>query len=385
MAVELEPGSALYWTNLGWSYYLLGFLNESEQASLKALSLDPGETIADYNLGLVRVVTGRLQQGMSAYSDALRVDPKVDAEAIGDLERARGRYPDQPGVAFALAWLYEADGQRSEALRSYQAYLGESAADAPLRSEAQARAEALSAPPPVMELGGGITLTLGKRGSAASPYHPLDAVYPSFELSTPGDALPRRVTLSYRLLGMDGAELARASEEVAIPQNAVGFVVDDLALTLPADLTPGSYRITVLATAADGRKVDGATTVEVAAGAVPLRQLLGRAITMTALNSNAPLYGAGDLDHPEGLVGVLVQELRATANEAEQALPKATNGRFAGLSGAQVFERSTAQDVGDFLTYLLASGAHDTSFTFVDAYAQWVLDGTPAKPAASGP
>ncbi|MEJ2287700.1 MAG: hypothetical protein P8Y02_03465, partial [Deinococcales bacterium] len=129
--------------------------------------------------------------------------------------------------------------------------------------------------------------------------------------------------------------------------------------------------------------VTGKAPVQVAGSPVLLRQLLGRGITMTSLDTGASLYGQGDLEHPGALPQVLVQELRATADQAEQALPKATSGRFQGLSGSQVFQQSTARDVTDFLQYLLASGAHDTSFTFVDAYAQWVLDGTPAKPQPS--
>ncbi len=383
VAVDLEPGNALYWTNLGWSYYLLGFMDRSRQASQKALGLDASQSIAAYNLGLVEVATGHLEAGLSDYTTALRVDPKVDQEAIHDLERARARFPDQPDVHFALARLYEADGQRVEARRAYQAYLDATTAGAPLRSEAEHRVTVLSAPPPPMEMNGPVKLTLGLRGSEASPYHPGDPVYPSFELSTSGDALPRQVNVRYRLLGGDGAVLTTAAEQVSIPRNAVGFVVDGLALTLPSDLSAGTFRLEIAATSADGRSVTGESKVEVAGGPVVLRQLVGRGIGMTSLDTGSALYGEADLAHPGALTDILVQELRATTNEAEQALPKATAGRFKGLSGSQVFQKSTAQDVTDFLRYLLASGAHDTSFTFVDAYAQWVLDGTPSEPKPS--
>ncbi|HKI57540.1 MAG TPA: tetratricopeptide repeat protein [Trueperaceae bacterium] len=382
VAVDLAPDNALYWTNLGWSYYLLGFMDRSVSASQKALALDPTQTVADYNLGLARVVTGDLTEGLAAYTAALRVDPKVDADAVHDLERARTRFPDQPGVEFALGRLYEADGRRADALAAYRAYLAATAAGAPLRAEAQQRVQTLSAPPPPMTVSGGVALTLGRHGADASPYHPKDPVYPSFELSTKGNALPRKVDVRYRLLGGDGSELASATETANVPQNAVGFVVDDLALDLPADLTPGSFVLEVTATADGGLKATASTTIAVVDGPVALRQLLGRGIVMTSLDTGATLYSAADLQHPDALPAILVQELRATANEAEQALPKATSGRFNGLSGSEVFQRSTQQDVQDFLDYLLASGASNTSFTFVDGYAQWVLDGTPAQPPA---
>lgn len=384
VAVDLAPSNALYWTNLGWSYYLLGFMDRSIGASQKALDLDPSQTVADYNLGLARVVTGDLSGGLAAYTTALRVDPQVDAEALNDLERARSRYPDRPGVEFALGRLYEADGRRADALEAYRNYVAATEAGAPLRAEAQRRVETLSAPPPPMTVSGGVTLTLGRRGPEASPYHPEDPVFPSFELSTKGDALPRKVDVRYRLLGGDGSELASASETVSIPQSAVGFVVDDLVLVLPADLTPGTFTLVAEAQAGSGLRASARVDVEVAGAPVTLRQLLGRGIEMTSLDTGAALYGAADLKHPDALPAILVQELRATADEAEQALPKATSGRFEGLSGSEVFRRSSQQDVQDFLAYLLASGAHGTRFTFVDAYAQWVLDGAPAKPPAGG-
>ena len=34
----------------------------------------------------------------------------------------------------------------------------------------------------------------------------------------------------------------------------------------------------------------------------------------------------------------------------------------------------------DFLDYLLASGSRDARFAFVDAYAQWAIDGAPETP-----
>ncbi|MEJ2668032.1 MAG: tetratricopeptide repeat protein [Deinococcales bacterium] len=382
VAVELAPTNSLYWTNLGWAYYLLGFMDRSIQASQKALQLDPTQSIADYNLGLAEVVTGDLVQGMTDYAAALRANPKVDADAIKDLENARTKFPNQPGVAFALGHLYEADGRRSDALKAYRAYVDATQAGAPMRSQAQERVTTLSAPPPPMTISGAVTLTLGRHGTAASPYHPGDPVYPSFELSTQGDALPPKVDVKVRLLGGDGSELASASEQAIIPQNAVGFVVDDLELVLPSDITPGSFTLSVDATAQDGREAKASASVQVTGQPVILRQLIGRGIGMTSLDTGAALYSAADLEHPDALAGVLVQELRATANEAEQALPKATTGRFKGLSGSQVFLQSSEQDVQDFLHYLLASAAHDTSFTFVDAYAQWVLDGTPAQPPA---
>lgn len=381
VAVQLEPDSDLYWTNLGWAYYLLGFLQRSEDASLKALDLDASQAVAAYNLGLVRSVTGRLSQALDAYAQALRADAGVDDEAVHDLERARTSYPDQAGVHFALARLYEAQGRRTAARDEYRAYLRAAGQDAPMVQAAIDRVKVLSAPPPPVEIAGDVTLHLGRRGSDASPFHPGDPLVPSFELSTPGDALPRSMHVLYQVVDDGGAVLASAEEDVAIPENAVGFVVDDLEIVLPDDLPAGSYRLTVRASAGDDEGVDGEAALAVAGEPEALRRLVGRGVVMKALDSGAPLYGAADLGAGTDLVRTLLDELQATAGEAEQALPKVDGGRFDGLTGSEVFQRSTAADVQDFLTYLLASGAHDTSFTFVDAYAQWVLDGAPLGPS----
>ncbi len=382
VAVDLEPDNSLYWTNLGWSYYLLGFLDRSERASRKALELDASQYIAQYNLGLVEVVTGRLDAALADYAAALRFDPSVDDEAIHDLERARARYPEQPGVHFALARLYEADGRRTDARDAYRAYLYATGPDAPLRAVATERVATLSAPPPAIEILGEVGLHLGRRGPDAAPYHPGDPLTPSFELSTPGDALPRSVDVRYVLVGADGAERASAQQTVDVPQDAVGFVVDDATLPLPDTLPGGDYRLELHAEAPDGRAVDAEASVTVAGERQRLRVLLGRHLTMTGLDSGVALYGQADLQRPEALLGTLVDELRASMDVAEQALPAITGGRFDGLGGAELFRSSSTQDVADFLDYLLASGARDTTFSFVDGYAQWAIDGAPAQPPA---
>lgn len=384
VAVELEPESDLYWTNLGWAYYLLGFLADSEQASSRALELDGSQYIAAYNLGLARVVTGRLAEAMRAYDQALRFDPAVDDEAVQDLENARLTYPETPEVDFALATLYEAEGRRSEAAVAFQRFLRRSTADAddPFVRAARDRFEALSAPPPPLEILGGVRVTLGVRGAAAAPYHPGDPLYPSFEVSTPGEELPARLTAAVALVGGNGAgEVLLVTErELTLPSGAVGYVVDDVELLLPDDLPEGTYVVRVSADGGDGQRVEAETPIEVVGEPQALRRLLGRGVVLTELQSSAPLYDVNDLADPENAVARLVRELRATAGAAESALPQVDGGRFDGMTGGEAFEVSTPADVRDFLTYLAASDMQGGRFTFVDAYAQWVLDGTPPTP-----
>lgn len=383
VAVELDPESDLYWTNLGWAYYLVGQLGPSEEASLRALELDGTQVVAAYNLGLVRTVTGRLAEAMPAYERAVRFDPEVNDEAIADLENALELFPDEPGVEFALGFLLELDGRRQEAREAYRRFVERAGDDlAGFVAEARSRLEVLDQPLPPMEIVGPTRLTLGARGPEAAPFHPGDEVHPTFELSTPGDELPARVQVRVELrrVGETGDPLVASEAAIQVPPGAVGYVVDSVAIALPNDLAAGAYRIDVRAVGGEEQSAETSINFEVAGEPQALRQLLGRNLTMTSLRSGQPLYGVSDLGRAGQLVDVLIEELRYAADAAEEALPTVEVGRFQGMSGGELFRSSTSQDVEDFLDYVLASGSRDVRFAFVDAYAQWALDGAPEAP-----
>jgi hypothetical protein len=249
-------------------------------------------------------------------------------------------------------------------------------------AQARERVEALSAPLPPLVIEGTVQLSLGSRGPTAGAYNAGDPVYPTFELSTPGDELPAAVdvTVALRPAGSeDGEALVEVESTVAIPAGAVGFVVNVVELPLPLDLAAGDYAVTVEVRGDEEQQVSARADLTVAGGPDLLRRLVGRSLVMTAFESGRPLYSSADLGS-QRLVPTLVQELQATADLAEQALPRVETGRFAGLTGGQVFRDSSEQDVQDFLTYVLASEARDSQFSFVDAYAQWALDGAPNEP-----
>jgi tetratricopeptide (TPR) repeat protein len=378
VAVELEPESDLYWTNLGWAYYLLGMLDRSEEASVRAVELDPAQYVAHYNLGLVQAVEGRLEEAFESYQAALRVDPEVDDAAVEDLERALEQFPGEPALNFALAMLYEAEGRRSEAAVQYRAY-AERAEESDFLSRAIERADALSAPPPPIELTEGVVnVRLGERRVAVGPFHPGDPIYPSFEIYTPGEELPQRLTVAVELLAPDGSTVASMERELEVPAATVAYVVSDMEVGLPRDLAPGAYSLSVEVLASEGRSASGRVIFEVTGEPQLLRQLLGRNLLMQALQTGVRLYGPEDLNRPDRLAEVLLAELQASADAAEQALPSVEVGRFEGMTGGEVFRVSTDNDVTDFIEYLLASGARDASFVFAEAYAQWALEGAPA-------
>lgn len=390
VATELAPESSLYWTNLGWARYLLGAYELSEEASIRALELDGSQSVAAYNLGLVRAGHGRLEEAMEAYQVALRLDPTVNDEAVEDLENARGLFPGVAAVDYALGVLYEAEGRRSDARSAFRRYLRLAPDDAPAQFTERAgeRLAALEAPLPPLEVTDGLALSLGQRGPSATDFHPGDPLYPTFELTTPGDQLPTNVTVTAELwpaAATPGSEadeeqaepLASASSEIEIPGGAVGYVVDVVELELPSDLAPGDYQMTVVADGGEDQRVELNAEFTVEGTPQVLRRLIGRGLVMTSFVSGSVLYDATDLADPEVLTGVLLGELAASASAAQEALPVVTQGRFEGLAGGELFSGSSAEDVNDFLDYVLDSGSRNARFVFVDAYAQWALDGAP--------
>lgn len=385
IAVDLDPGNDLYWTNLGWARYLLGDLERSEAASRRAIELDAGQFIARYNLGLVEVATRRLDDALATYAGALRLDPDVDDEAILDLVAAEELYPAALGVPFALGVLLEQEGDRAAAAAAFERYAERAAAaldavDAGRVAEARRRAATLSAPPEPIEVLGDVRLSLGARGAALDTLRSGDTATVAFEVSTPGDALPRRLEVVATLRGPDGADLATASTIVDVPTGAIGYVVDILRIEVPADLPVGAYALDVVARA-DGLEATATRDVVVEGVANAFRRLVGRGLVPTALESGLALVGERDLVLGDAaLLDRLLRELQVAAPAAGDVLPTIEEGRFAGLDGGEAFAASGPDDVADFLAHLIASGARDASFAFVDAYAQWVVDGAPNAP-----
>ncbi len=381
VATRLEPQSNLYWTNLGWAYYLLGLLDESEAASLRATGLITEETfqpwISLYNLGLARVVTGRLGEALTAYEEALFLDPEVDDEAVIDLENALELYPGVPGVSFALATLYEAEGRTDEAARQYERFIQEGG-EADFVEEAGARLAVLRAPPALLEIPSGGRLSLGLGGEAAAPYRPGDRLYPVFELSTPGAELPNEVVVELTLTDEGGATVddLALSQQLSLPRDAVAVQIDDVGLDLPTTLTPGAYTLKVAVSAEGDRRATLSLPFELAGEPSFLRGLLSRDIVLRSLE-DLPLYARRDLDAPDAdnaLVSALITALRDSAEAAEEVLPTPTAGRFEGVGGGEIFSTSSEADVRDFLSYLLESTTGNADLTFVDAYAQWALE-----------
>ena len=379
-ATRLEPQSALYWTNLGWAYYLLGVLGESEAASERALDLNANELVAFYNLGLVQVVTGRLGVSLDTYAEAilrdLEEDDALDPAAVADLQDALSRYPSVPGVHYALATLLEAEGEFSAAAEQYERYAARG--QGALEAQAEAQAQGLRAPPPPLEIAPGARVGVGPEALNFPSYAPGDLLYARFELATPGDALPAPLGVTLRLKNAAGRVVAEAAqtERTPLPPNTVALETQ-ASLELPPKLPPGPYQL-VITVRARGRSGQATLPLRVTAGAPPLvRQLLGRGITLRSLGTGLPLYAPEDVAADDStLVQTLQNELAASANAATETLPEVSHGRFAGQSGSALFGSSSPRDVRDFLAFLLQDGA-GTDAPFAELYARWALGGAP--------
>lgn len=380
-ATRLEAQSDLYWTNLGWAYYLLDVLGESEAASERALELNANELVALYNLGLVQVVTGRLGVALDTYAEAvlrdLEGDDTLDPAAVIDLEDALSRYPAVPGVHYALATLLEAEGKFGEAAGHYERYAARGGGA--LAARAGVQAQVLRAPAPPLEISPGARVGVGPEALDFPSYAPGDLLYARFELATPGDALPTPLGVVLRLKNIAGRVVAETvqTERAPLPPNTVALEIENASLELPSKLPPGPYQLMITARAR-GRSGQVTLPLRVTAGPPPLvRQLLGRGITLRSLGTGLPLYAPEDVAAGDAtLVQTLQDELAASANAAAETLPEIVRGRFAGQGGSALFGLSSPQDVRDFLRFLLRDGA-GTDAPFAELYARWALGGAP--------
>lgn len=104
-AVELNPGAAGAWVNLGTIYYRQRRFGESEQHYLKAIEADPEYPLAEFNLGNLYDEQGRLREAHAHYRRALQLNPN---------------YAD---AHFNLALLSERTGDPLRAVHHWKLYL----------------------------------------------------------------------------------------------------------------------------------------------------------------------------------------------------------------------------------------------------------------------
>lgn len=102
--VELDPGHAAAFINLGTLYYNRQDYGQAEHFYRKAIEVDPKYALAYFDLGNVLDETGRLQDAIRSYQAAISLAPT---------------YAD---AHYNLALAYDKSRQPRKALRHWQAY-----------------------------------------------------------------------------------------------------------------------------------------------------------------------------------------------------------------------------------------------------------------------
>ena len=231
-ALRLSPGSALYWTNLGWAEYLLGEKARALLATQRALRIEPG-AVALYNLGLLKALYGDHLGAKAAYDRALRLDQGEDVRmAVDDWARYE---KEAPQGLFWRAYLLEHAGDLKEALALYQAFL-RTEPQSPLAFLAQRALKRLEGAKVEVKLN---RLTLLPGDLEARPFRVGEAIFPEVQVS--GEPYLERAPLITRLL-----KSGQAAEE---REKALGFppLTTQAQATAPA-VTPkeeGVYALEV--------------------------------------------------------------------------------------------------------------------------------------------
>lgn len=381
-AVEVQPDSALFWTNLGWAYYLLGNLAGTITASQTAIELPDASEVPYYNLGLANAVQNNFDDAYDAYINALSFGIGVHEASLEDLVEARELYPESAGVAFFLGFLAQEDGQRGLAGEEFERFLAFPEQDAlwqPYRSYAEERLTALNAPPAAIVIEPNFALHLGVLGSATTTFHPGDAVAPVFELTTPGFELPRAVELAVNLLYEGGIVYeVTYPGTLGIPEGAVGYVIDDLSFTLDRNLPAGAYNLELVVLGDADQQAAATVSLELMGSMDPHRVLFSHNVQLLGLESGRWLNTEATLKNTDTLVRTYLADIALVIDEASNVIPYVDGGRFAGLTGGEAFAQTSESDVLDFLTWLADSpDYYEHQVMFVDVYADWVINGTP--------
>ncbi|WP_243090521.1 tetratricopeptide repeat protein [Thermus neutrinimicus] len=354
-ALRLRPDHWLYWTNLGWAYYLTGDLPRAILASKRAVELLPNAT-AYYNLGLFKAIYGDFLGAKAFYQRALRLDEGEDfPEALKDLE---GR--TEPLALFFRAYVSERAGLPAKAL--YQAFL-ETHPRHPL-AQAAKRALGQKEERPLLEVK---KLSLIPGDLEARPFHAGEAVFPEVRLV--GDPyLPRKEleTLLYR----EGTLVAQEKKPLGFPPLTSALEEVAPAVTLPE---PGRYALEV-------RYGEAQVVIPLPVGPESLaRKLYALGLEVRDLDGTLLL-------NPKEALGAEGDRLllERTLEALRQAAPLATGSRFtnpltqgpyAGKSVQDLLKNPAPEMVQAFFRAVLEAPELLAENDVVNALVAWLLQG----------
>jgi len=354
-AIRLRPDYWLYWTNLGWAYYLTGDLPRAILASKRAVELMPNAT-AYYNLGLFKAIYGDFLGAKAAYDRALRLDEGEDfPEALKDLEERQ-----EPLTLYFRAYLSERVGLPAKEI--YQAFL-KAYPKHPLTPRAKRALENLGEETLSLEVR---KLSLIPGDLDARPFRASEAVFPEVRLSgTP--YLPRHQleTLLYK----EGALLAQEKKPLGFPPLTVALEEVAPAVSLPE---PGRYVLEV-------RYGEAQALIPLEVGPESLaRKLYALGLEVRDLSGNLLLTPRETLG-PDGDRLLLERTLEAL----KEAAPLATSARltaplpqgpYAGKSVQELLKNPTLEMVRSFFQKVAEAPELLADNDVVNALVNWLLE-----------
>lgn len=353
-ALTLRPDHWLYWTNLGWAFYLSGDLPRALLASKRAVALRPNAT-AYYNLGLFRAIYGDFLGAKAAYDRALRLDEGEEfQEALKDLKERQ-----EPLALFFQAYLAERAGLPAQ--EGYQAFLEAHPKHpvAPLARRALdrlARAEVRLAVSRLSLIPGDLD---------ARPFRAQEAVFPEVRLEgvpyLPQGALET-------LLWREGNLVAQEKKPLGFPPLTAGLEAVAPAITLPE---PGRYTLEV-------RYGQAQALLPLEVGPPSLaRRLYALGLEAKDL-SGQPLLTLEEALGEKGEALLLERTLQAL----QEAAPLATTSRltaplskgpYAGRSVQELLKNPTLEMVQAFFQAVLEAPELLAENDVVNALVNWLL------------
>ncbi len=361
-AASLLPEKNLYWTNLGWAYYLQGDYARSVRASLRALRLEAQAreeyAVPAYNLGLVRARYGDHLGAREAYNLALRVDEGSELEAaLKDLQETQ-----ETRLEFWQGYLAERAGLREQAMGHYRGFL-QNHPQSPLAAWAHRAIRQMAEAKTTLSLQ---RLMLRAEDLEARPFAAGEAVFP--QVSLEGFPYLGAATLVTRLLDAQGQLLQSASKAVAVRPPTTGLVQTGAAVRLP---TEGTYTLEVLYGAASTRLSLTALKPSLA------RQLYTAGVELRNLG-NAPLLSGAQMLSPQGETLVIQQVQNALREAAPSARRNASlnrpllRGPYSGLSIVELLEKADEAVVRAFLEAVVRQPDLIGDQDVVNSFVAWL-------------
>ncbi|MBO1438242.1 hypothetical protein [Meiothermus sp. CFH 77666] len=361
-AASLLPEKNLYWTNLGWAYYLQGDYARSVRASLRALRLEAQAreeyAVPAYNLGLVRARYGDHLGALEAYNLALRVDEGSEFQAaLKDLQETQ-----ETRLEFWQGYLAERAGLREQAMGHYRSFL-QNHPKSPLSAWANRALKQMAEAKTTLSLQ---RLMLRADDLEARPFAAGEAVFP--QVSLEGFPYLGAATLVTRLLDAQGQLLQSASKAVAVRPLTTGLVQTGAAVRLPAE---GTYTLEVLYGTASAR-------LSLTAGKPSLaRQLYTAGVELRNLG-NAPLLSSAQMLSPQG-EALVIQQVQAALREAAPSARRNASlnrpllrGPYSGQSIVELLEKADEAVVRAFLEAVVRQPDLIGDQDVVNSFVAWL-------------